>query len=500
MEKAQENLSFKEKFAYSLGAIPNMFYTGLIGQIQAFYYAWMGLHPIYIIIAQIFYAVWNVINDPIFGYLQNRTRNKKGRYIPWIKWFSPLLSIALILVFFAPQQWRFAFGGEETQILLFLWYLITLSFYDLCYTIVILAHVALMPQITDNFGDRTQMAILKMIFSFLGIFFSYILPIVFLTNPTQEKIVALRISTFIFGGISIIPWAFLWTYVKERIELIPELQESFITNVKHVFRNPACRIYMIYDGISLGINQVVITSLTFFLAWTFGLDNPFATQSTDVITIIGFFIFPIIGAVVGIWIQMWIPKKKDLKTLLLLDFVFMAIGFLIAFFGALPSPIQSDIVYSPPPNRWIVSIGLGFVFMGFLGNMIYLDPLNSDVVDYDEFLTGNRRESVYSGINCIISKPMYSVVLAVFPTILAIYGLLPASPEDPTSSALVVASGFQSAITGVAIGSFLFPAILAIIGLITFIWYPLDRNKLLEIRDALSQKHAQQRLTLHKSN
>jgi len=88
---------------------------------------------------------------------------------------------------------------------------------------------------------------------------------------------------------------------------------------------------------------------------------------------------------------------------------------------------------------------------------------------------------------------MNSVALAVFPAILSIYGLVAASPEDPTSNALVVAHGFKNAITGVSVASFLFPAILAIIGFISFLWYPLNNEKLTEIRETLSIKHAQQR-------
>lgn len=500
MNNASQKLSAKEKMAYAIGSLPNSIYSGFLGQIQVFYYAWMGLHPFYIILAQILYAVWNVINDPIFGLAMDRTRTERGRYMPWIRVFSPIIVAGFILIFMVPQEWRFAISGEETQLLLFLWYLITLSFYDLCYTIVFLAHAALMPQISSDFDDRTQMSVIMMVFSVLGSALSFVLPILFLTNPTNDKIMGLRIATVIFGLLTIIPYIFLWTYVKERIELIPETQESLLENIKYVFKNPACRVYIIYDGITLAINQIVITSLTFFLVWTFGLDNPYGSQAIDLTSILILLIAPALGAIFGAWLQTWFPKKKDLKTLLLLDYIFMSVGFLLAFIGALPSPIQSDIAYETPPNLWLVSIGLGVMLLGFLGNMIYLNPLNADVVDYDEILTGNRRESVYSGVNCVFSKPMYSVVLAVFPVILAIYGLLPASPEDLTSNALVVAQGFQSAITGVAVASFLFPAILSIIGFFAFLKYPLNREKLAENRKILEEKHAKQRYEFNKLN
>ncbi len=499
MEKSQKKLSTKEKFAYSIGQIPNSLFIAFLGQIQAFYYAWMGLSVGYIILAQIIYAIWNIINDPVFGLLQDRTRTKKGRYLPWIKWFSPFLSLFFIVVFFVPNEWRYAYGGEDTQFLIFLWYLITLSLYDLCFTIVYLAHCALLPQITDDFEERTSIAVMMAILGAIGMVASQAFPLIFLTNPTEEKIFALKFLIIIFGIVSIIPWIILLKYVRERKELIPEIKESFWKNIKYVFKNPALRVYMIYDGVTLGINTIFMTSITFFIAWTLGVGNPYSIQNIEFIDLLGYFIFPIICVIIGIWLQLWLPKKRDLKTLLIWDFIFMIVGFLIAYFGALPSPSQSDIVYEVPPNLWLLSLGFGIALMGFFGNLIYLNPLNADVVDFDEFRTGNRRESVYSGINCLVSKAMYSVVLALFPAILAIYGLLPASPEDPTSSALVVEQGFRNAITGVAIGSFLFPAILAIIGLIVFLWYPLDKKKLAEIRAVLEKKHAEQRLLYNRN-
>ncbi len=491
-------LPFKQKLFYGVGNLPSSFYSSFYGQLQAFYYAWMGLSVGYIFIAQVIFAIWNVVNDPIFGVLEDRTRTKRGRYIPWIKWFSPVFTIAFISIFFVPTEWRYAYAGENTQLLVFLWYLITLCCYDLGYTIVGLAHSALLPQISHNFKDRTDMSVMVMIFSGIGTIISMVFPLLFLTNPTAEKILWLKVAVLIFGAGSMIPWVLIWRNLKERMELIPEAKESFWANAKHVFKNPACRVYIFYDGITVGINDTFVTSITFMIAWVLGFENPYGHQSIELINLLPYLIWPAAGAAIGLWFQLNYPKKKDLKTTLLWDYIFMAVGFMLAYLGALPSATQSDTFFETPPKLWLVSIGFGISLLGFLGSMIYLNPLNADVVDYDEILTGARREGVYSGINCVFSKPMHSVVLSVFPAILAAYGLVAASPGDPTSEALVVIYGFQNAITGVATASFLFPAILATIGFFLFLPYPLNGKKLAEMRVILDEKHAQQRLAFDK--
>jgi GPH family glycoside/pentoside/hexuronide:cation symporter len=118
--------------------------------------------------------------------------------------------------------------------------------------------------------------------------------------------------------------------------------------------------------------------------------------------------------------------------------------------------------------------------------------LNADVVDYDETLTGSRRESVYSGVNCVFSKPMASIASIVVPAILLSFGLAPVDPLQPLE-AFQVLYGYPKAITGVAIASFLFPAIMALIGFFCFLPYPLGKKKLLEIRTVLDAKHGKEK-------
>jgi Na+/melibiose symporter-like transporter len=120
--------------------------------------------------------------------------------------------------------------------------------------------------------------------------------------------------------------------------------------------------------------------------------------------------------------------------------------------------------------------------------------MRADTIDFDELLTGERRESVYAGVGCVLSKPMQSVALATVPLLMSIYGLVPASPDDPTDTALVVRDGYASAVIGVATAAFLFAAILAIIGVITWLWYPLDRAAIADMRTRLRDMHEKKRV------
>ncbi|RME39265.1 MAG: hypothetical protein D6793_01330 [Thermoflexia bacterium] len=43
-----------------------------------------------IALASAIYAVWNALNDPIFGYITDSTRSRRGRRIPYMRYTAPL--------------------------------------------------------------------------------------------------------------------------------------------------------------------------------------------------------------------------------------------------------------------------------------------------------------------------------------------------------------------------------------------------------------------------
>ena len=54
-----------------------------------FYQDYLGLEARWIGIASIIYAIWNAINDPLFGYITDSTRSRRGRRIPYLRFTAP---------------------------------------------------------------------------------------------------------------------------------------------------------------------------------------------------------------------------------------------------------------------------------------------------------------------------------------------------------------------------------------------------------------------------
>jgi Na+/melibiose symporter-like transporter len=476
-EENLEIVPFKEKLAYSFANMPGTFYGGVMGVIQSFYFAWMGLLNIWIIIAQIIYAVWNVVNDPIFGNKIGNTRyyNKKRReiqrYIPYIKFGAPLFSLCFALVFFPPDTWRGQTSDLTVQIWLFIWYLVTQVAYDTLFTLVLCAHVALLPQMTLNQRERERIQLLSTVFTLPAILIGFIVPVIYLANPTRGSIAQFQMLVVIIAIFGIFPYLILSKYVREHSEHIPDDKTPLLKSIKLAFKNPSFRVYIIYDGISVFLINMVMVSLPFYFTWVL--------NQIKGINMILFWIGPIICLVISIPLILRIASKISTKASIIYFLGMLTVGSFISFFAGLM-------------NNWIlVSIGFSVFFLGFAGDFIQHNPMRADTIDFDYWkVSGERREGLYAGVGSLFSKPMISVALAIPPALMTAFGLI----YVDALGRLDATKGIAMASLGVNMSMTLIPGIACLIGLIVWVkYYPLTGKIVKEMKIEVQKMHQQRR-------
>ena len=153
-------LTFSYKFYWGVAALGTSLISGIYGGLLTiFYQDYLGLGARWIGIAATIYALWNAINDPLFGYITDNTRSKHGRRIPYMRFTAPFLALTFILVWFAPPQ-----AGQQA---LFWWMLVTMLLYDTFYTIIGLVYSALMPEVAESDAQRNDLQISSSLFAML---------------------------------------------------------------------------------------------------------------------------------------------------------------------------------------------------------------------------------------------------------------------------------------------------------------------------------------------
>ena len=87
-------------YAYGLGDFAsNLTNTLMSSYLSIFYTDIVGIAPVIVSIMFLVAKIWDGINDPMFGAIAERTNTKKGRFRPYIFYFTPFLAISAVLVF-----------------------------------------------------------------------------------------------------------------------------------------------------------------------------------------------------------------------------------------------------------------------------------------------------------------------------------------------------------------------------------------------------------------
>ena len=211
------NLSYK--VVWGIAALGTSLISGTYGALlPIFYQDYLGLSAGWIATASAIYAIWNAINDPLFGYITDSSRLKGGRRIPFMRYTAPFLAFTFILVWFAPQGL-----GDRT---LFFWMLGTMLLYDTCYTIIGLVYSALLPEVSESDAERNGLQISASLFGLLGMILGELMeqsfrraliltngdPLVFFTRPIS--LVCLTITAAIFA------WSII-SGLRQKAKIVP---------------------------------------------------------------------------------------------------------------------------------------------------------------------------------------------------------------------------------------------------------------------------------------
>ena len=200
------------KFVWGIASLGTSLISGVFGALlPIFYQDYLGLSARWIAAASLIYAIWNAINDPLFGYITDNTRSKKGRRIPYMRFTAPFLALTFILVWFAPAQ-----AGQQA---IFWWMLVSMLLYDTCYTIIGLVYSALLPEITESDNERNDLQISSSLFGLLGMLLGFVIPDLFRPKAGGDpSFLPLQIAMVVVGVAGALLILATTLKVKERPE------------------------------------------------------------------------------------------------------------------------------------------------------------------------------------------------------------------------------------------------------------------------------------------
>ncbi len=453
-------LSTSTKIYYGIAALGSATVSGIYAaMLTIFYQDYLGLPAHWIGIAFAVYAVWNAINDPIFGQITDRTRSRLGRRIPYLRFTAPFFAVTFSLIWFAPQN-----APDVTQ---FVWMLVTMLLYDTCYTIIGLVHGALMPELSESDQERGQLSISSSMFGLLGTMIGFIIPDLFRpkAGSVSTSLFGLQMSMVAVGVIAAF-LIILTTYkVKEHREFsLVDEPVGWWPALKYTFTSKSFLIFVVMNFMATFMFSICMGAI-YYLA-------DYVTQGGTMPVLISLFV----PLALGIPETQLVLRRMEAVKAMQLYLVLTAIG--LISLGFLPS-------------NWVLA-GIAVVGLGYSGVLVITYLLLGQVIDEDEIRTGVRREGSYLGANALVTKPAQSLAGYLTAAVLAATHFV----TRESNGGMIFLNQPESALFGIRAVVGIIPGVAMLIGALVLHWYPIHGKRLQTVKETILRMHAekQQRL------
>ena len=455
-EKKPLTFSIRYKMLWGIGSFgTNIISNSYAALLIIFFQDYLGLSVELMALAALIYAIWNACNDPLFGFLSDRSRSKKGRRIPFMKFSAPFLGIFFIGIWLVPTTW--------SPNALFWWMLAGMFLYDTAYTIIGLVYSALLPELTESDAERGSLQTYSSIFALLGIIVGFLIPDFLRPGVGETNLLPLYLGV---GAIGIAGTVFILITsfsVKERPEFT-QVDEplGFVDSIKFTFKSKSFIVLVASNFMSILMQALVLGSI-------FYLSDYVLKISSSMMLLIPFFVGIIIGTLIANLIAKKIGVVKAQQLLLLIAGISLCLIFFV-----------------PDPVIYVAMFIAGF---GLSGPLVLTNILFAQVADEDEVRSGVRREAMFFGTNALITKPAQSIAIAIVPWILSITSFV--SRADNNGE--IFLNQGADAIIGIKIFTGLIPGIAMLLGALILFAYPLHGDHLKEIQDKVLEMHAEKK-------
>ena len=446
---SKNRLSPLTKLAYGIGDIGFSLTDTTLGVVfLIFLLDVVGLEPAKAALAIFIGKSWDYVNDPIVGYFADRTRTRWGRRRPYLLFGFIPFGLAFTVMWIIPPF--------ESQWALTAYYAFAYFVYDSLYTIVSMPYVALTPELTQDYDERTSLTSYRMAFSLVGGLVAFVVPLMII--GTLEPANADRVVTMgiVFGIASALPLLFTFFGTREKEEYASQPQPGLREQFRAVRGN---RPFWFAAGIFLftwTAIEIIQNMLLLFLKYRMNL----AAESDLVAGAV--FITAIIVLPFWVWVSQRTDKRQSyMYGMLFFIAVMITLGFL------------------DPSLGFSVVIGLAcFAGIGVSATHVLTWAMIPDAVEVDELQSGARHEGMFYALVTLFRKVASSIAIPMTALILGWSGYAANSSQQPDTAVWAIRM-----LIGPVASFFL------LAGILFARFYPLSREVHAETREQIALRN-----------
>lgn len=376
-----------QKLGYGIGAVGLDLSYGLFYSYLSYYLSSvLGIKEAFLLLLTPLARIWDGVNDPIMGTIVDSTKTKMGKYRPWILIGAMSNAIVLSLLFTS-----FGMSGTKLYIYIAVMYIL----WGMTNTMADIPYWSMVPSFTNDQQDRNLVATVARTFSGLGqgiitVLTPIILPMLSSGITTDKGYSAVGFSRWamICGGFLVIFSLTCVLSTKETNVVYNKDKFSFKQLFKVIAHNDQLIVFMIFAMLSNAGWYLTSGTAVYYFTDVMGKSTDQSLFSTigAVGSVLGLLVIPVLG------------KKFSNRTIYQISLVMAILGYVLMFiFGpVLKITIALDISYI------VASIGIGSMFVA---QTVFL----ADIVDYGEYKTGKRNESITFSMKGFLQKMAYTI-------------------------------------------------------------------------------------------
>ncbi|MEK3885411.1 MFS transporter [Paenibacillus sp. PL2-23] len=354
-------------WTYALGMLAIMIPSHAFSTFYSFYYVdKLGLGLGLATLARTIFMIWDAVNQPMAGYLSDRTNTRYGRRKPWLYFSIPLYVLAFYLVFAAPDG--------MSQLSLFTWFLIALLLFEAIATILWVNYGALFPELFRGGRLRKKASAIQQGYQIVAILIgSAVAPILF-------DSLGFGPMALVFGLLFALSMLAFLRFTKEDPAFRDAPRMGLVESFGATLKNKPFWLFNLSNSFAQTVNGLLSSMIPFYAKYVLGIPQ---SQVTLLLASIFVSVIPL----VGVWF--WLIKRMDSVKAWRISLLAYAVSVIPLWFGStLAGGITAGVI-------------VGFGLAGFLVTPPIVSGL---IIDLDYKETGRRREGVYTAVSGFITR------------------------------------------------------------------------------------------------
>jgi GPH family glycoside/pentoside/hexuronide:cation symporter len=391
--------------------------------------------------------IWDAVNDPLFGWLTDKTKSRFGKRRVFMIFGAVPLAIAIALLWYVPPADR---------LWTFIWIAFTFILFDTAWTLTNVPYYALTSELTDDYDERSSLTTYRMVMAVPAYLVGAAL------TPAIVGFFALQRTGYAFIGIvygvlaAVVLLVSASGYRERADKIVTSAEPSPFKSFLQALRNrPFVWLCSTYFVLNLSFAFIKVL-MAYYVQYQLLME-------AQISLVMGLLL---ICVTISLPFWQWLSRKMDKGPAYALGMGVGAVAVVLTFF--LPHGSTSLI--------YLISAIAGF---GFAANWIFPWAMVADVADYDRLETGQQRSGMYYGVWGLATKISEALALAAVGWVLTGFGYVPNIEQTP------------HALLGIRLFFGLIPAVCILVGLPFLVRYPITRRNHAEIREKLEAREKQ---------